>query len=145
MNEHTQSRDLGGIVVSETSLRTSRQTVMLRDIDHVECRRPLLVATLPVAIGMTAITMRFADLLTWIEIATLIVPPIAATAAAAEIGVLRLSSLSLRNQAIWGRHRDLQRARAAVEAAMVRNKHPPNYDPKFRVTDAHHPARGDTP
>lgn len=137
MNEHPETRNMGGILVTDTSLRSPRQTIMLRDIDHVECRRPLLVATLPVAIGMTAITMRFADLLAWTEIATLIVPPIAASVAAAEIGVLRLSSLSLRNQAIWGRHRDLQRARAAVEAAMARNRLP-NHDPKSSATDPHH-------
>lgn len=138
MNEQTEPRVVRGIRVTETCLRTPRQTIMLRDIDHVECRRPLLVATLPVAIGMTAITMRFADLLTWSEIATLIVPPIAATVAAAEIGVLRLSSLSLHNQAIWGRYRELQQDRASVEAAMARNRLP-NHDPKSSATDPHHP------
>ncbi len=128
-------KNKGGIVVTETSLRTPRQTILLRDIDHVELRRPLLLGTLPVAIGMTAITMRFADLLTWTEIAILIVPPVVATLIAAEAGVLRLSSLSLRNQSVWGRHRDLVRARDAVEAALQRTRQtihqtkPPVTDP----------------
>lgn len=113
----------GGIVVTETSLRTPRQTILLRDIDHVELRRPLLLGTLPVAIGTMAIVLRFADLLTWTEIAALIAPPITATLVAAEAGVLRLNSLSLRKQSVWARHRDLARARDTVEATMRRTRH----------------------
>jgi hypothetical protein len=105
--------------VTPSRVSTARQTIMLRDIDHIACRRPLLRVMAPVAIGVGLVALRFADLLAALELAVLIAVPASLTIAASEIGVLRLSSLSLRDQAIWGPHRHLQKARAAIEAALA--------------------------
>lgn len=113
-----------GITVTATRLSTPRQTVMLRDIDHIGCRRPFLLVLLPVAVGSVLMALRFADLLTLQELAAFIVPPLVVTALAAEIGVLRLTSLSLRDQAVWGKYRELQKARAAIEQALEAGRLP---------------------
>lgn len=110
--------------VTQACLVTPRQTFILRDIDHVECRRPLFAATLPVAVCATAIGARFADLLHADELFQLIGWPALVSLIASQIGVLRLHSLSIRNEAVWGFCMELNRVRRALEGTM-RARHDP--------------------
>lgn len=115
-----RSRNFGsGLRVTETVISTTRQTLLLRDIDHVECRRPLMLTAIPVATGLGLIALRFIDLLTAGELVLLTVVPAVLAMAASQVGVLRLHSLSIRNEMIWGPYRTLSKARAAIEAGMI--------------------------
>lgn len=115
-----RSRNFGsGLRVTETFISTTRQTLLLRDIDHVECRRPLMLTTVPVATGLGLIGLRFIDLLTAGELALLTVVPAVLAIAASQVGVLRLHSLSIRNEMIWGPYRTLSKARQAIEVGMI--------------------------
>ncbi len=121
-----RSRNFGsGLRVTETVISTTRQTLLLRDIDHVECRRPLMLMAIPIAIGLGLIALRFIDLLTAGELVLLTVVPAVLAMAASQVGVLRLHSLSIRNEMIWGPYRTLSKARVAIEAGMISRDGPP--------------------
>lgn len=115
-----RSRNFGvGLRVAETVISTTRQTFLLRDIDHVECRRPLMLTAIPVATGLGLIALRFIDLLSAGELVLLTVVPAVLAMAASQVGVLRLHSLSIRDEMIWGPYRTLSKARQAIEAGMI--------------------------
>lgn len=109
----------GSITVTDTMLRTRRQTFLLRDIEHIECRRPLVLVALPIAVGLNIIGLRFGDLLTASELTATTGIPALGLLAASQVGVLKLRSLTIRDACVWGWHRQLAEARDAVEVGMT--------------------------
>jgi hypothetical protein len=58
MNSEPVLYEGGGLRVTPSRVSTARQTIMLRDIDHIACRRPLLRVMAPVAIGVGLVALR---------------------------------------------------------------------------------------
>lgn len=110
-----------GAVVTADLLSTRHQSFRLTDIDHVEVSRPLFLATVPIVAGCALIAVRFGDLLTVGELSGLLLVPGLALGAASQVGVLRLHSISVRNEYVWGRYSDIVRVRQQIECVMQSN------------------------
>ena len=82
--------EAGGCVLSGGILSTPKQVFVLRDVDHVECRRPLMALLLPVAAGFSAIGIRFADILRVNELVLMVGLPLSGLVIASEIGTLKI-------------------------------------------------------
>ena len=111
--------EAGGCILSGGILSTPKQVFVLRDVDHVECRRPLMALLLPVAAGFSAIGIRFADILHVDEMVLMVGLPSVGLLIAREVGTLNIHSLSLRGERIWGSYRNLSKIRAAIQLAML--------------------------
>lgn len=111
--------EAGGCILSGGILSTPKQVFVLRDVDHVECRRPLMALLLPVAAGFSAIGIRFADILHVDEMVLMVGLPSVGLLIAREVGTLKIHSLSLRGERIWGSYRNLSKIRAAIQLAML--------------------------
>jgi hypothetical protein len=121
MTQHDVQCEAGGCTLSGGILSTPKQVFILRDVDHVECRRPLMALLAPVAAGFSAISIRFSDILDVNEMVCMIGLPLAGLIIASEIGTLKIHSLSLRGEKIWGSYRHLSKIHAALQAAMQVN------------------------
>ena len=111
--------EAGGCILSGGILSTPKQLFVLRDVDHVECRRPLMALLVPVALGFAAISIRFSDILHFNELALMVGLPSVGLLIAREVGTLKIHSLSLRGERIWGSYRNLSKIRAAIQLAML--------------------------
>lgn len=118
MTQHDVQCEAGGCTLSGGILSTPKQVFVLRDLDHVECRRPLMALLAPVAAGFIAIGVRFSDILYGNEMVCMIGLPLAGLIIAREIGTLKIHSLSLRGERIWGSYRNLSKIHAALQVAM---------------------------
>ncbi|PPC88077.1 MAG: hypothetical protein CTY31_00015 [Hyphomicrobium sp.] len=124
MTQHDVQCEAGGCTLSGGILSTPKQVFILRDVDHVECRRPLMALLAPVAAGFSAISIRFSDILDVNEMVCMIGLPLGGLIIAREIGTLKIHSLSLRGERIWGSYHQLKRIHDAMAVAMQVTKQP---------------------
>jgi hypothetical protein len=104
-------------LVTRSIWKGPRHLYALDDVDLVTIRRPLLLTCALVAFGLSALAQRFEDVLTGPERGALSAP-LMLVAIASQIGCLKVHSLSLRNERVWGWHWRLKKVRDAIEVAM---------------------------
>ncbi len=110
--------DSGSLRVTETYVRTPRETIALDKIDMISVRRPLLFMLLPSAAFMIGLWGVFnAD---WYPTETTVLLGTAAvfTGLAFSVGELRVHSLSIRDESVFGPIWRLRRARRAIEESV---------------------------
>lgn len=105
--------------VTARSFRARNRTFMLRNVERTQLRRPVLVFALAFAACAYGFTFSFASLIYDYELPWLLVPPVLAMLAAAQIGVLTLRSRALgEDGVVIGRHTRLRRIRVAIDEAL---------------------------
>ena len=125
-NETSTLFESGSLRVTSAFVRTPRETIALDQIDMISLRRPLLFMLLPSAVFMTALWGVFhAD---WYpsETAVLLGTAGVSVALAFSVGELRVHSLSIRDEPVFGPIWRLRRARKAIEVSVfskTRNAH----------------------
>ena len=110
--------DCGSLRVTETYVRTPRETIALDKIDMISVRRPLLFMLLPSALFMIGLWGVFQ--VDWYPSETTVLLGAAAvfTGLAFSVGELRVHSLSIRDESVFGPIWRLRRARHAIEESV---------------------------
>ena len=108
---------IGSLRVTSDYVRTARETIRLDDVDMISVRRPLLFVLSPASFLLLALWAIFqAD---WYpnEAAVLIGTAAVFAVLAAGVGELRIHSLSLRDESVFGPIWRLKAARCFIEEA----------------------------
>ena len=110
--------------VSRSTFRTKKLVIATQDLAKLEIRRPLLAPSAVLFILLSALSIRFLDILYAGEVAWLVGTAAALVAAGSQFGVLRLSSLSLKNETVMGWYPRLAEAAHWIGVAMQSQQGP---------------------
>jgi hypothetical protein len=110
--------------VTRSTFRTRKAVIAIQDLAKLEVRRPLLAGAVMLFILSCGLALRFIDILHVHEVAWLVGTMTALVAAASQLGVLRLSSLSLKNETVIGWYPHLTEAAHWIGIAMQSQQHP---------------------
>ncbi len=108
----------GSWLVTHHKARTPKQTIALGNIDLIEVRRPFLGLSATVGLGLWLLAYRFEEELLIEERVTMQTVALVIFAAGFLIGRLKLQSLSLRNEFIFGPIWRLWPMRAAIDSVI---------------------------
>ena len=109
----------GEYSVTQAYIRTPRSNIDLSNVDLIEIRRPVFLMVSSTVVLVMALAGRFWGLLFWSEIFWLLTLSSAAAYASSIPAVLKVNSLSMTNEAVYGPIWRIRKIRAAVEQALI--------------------------